>query len=64
MIEQEKAKQAFERGVKEKRLNKMIALLDDGALDALYNRMIENVLSPTAEEVVNEILLKTERRSN
>lgn len=64
MREENKIKKAFERGVKEKRLNNLISLLTDDALDILYNRMVENQLTPTAEDVVKELCLTDERRLN
>tara|TARA_R110000787_G_scaffold199647_2_gene310746 strand:- start:995 stop:1192 length:198 start_codon:yes stop_codon:yes gene_type:complete len=55
---------AFNRAVKEQRLNKLITLLSDTSLDIMYNRMVENELTPTAEEIVTDIFLKDERRLN
>jgi len=57
-------KRAFDRAVKEKRLNKLISSLSDTALDNLYNKMVENLITPTAEEIVDEILLIDVRRLN
>jgi len=55
---------AFERAVKEQRLNKLITSLSDIALDNLYNRMVENLITPTAEEIVSEMFIQDVRRLN
>jgi len=57
-------KRAFDRAVKEKRLNKLISTLSDTALAVLYDRMVENLITPTAEEIVQDMFNTNVRRLN